>query len=73
VSLLDRASRAVSVLAGVGETLPNPYLLIRPFLRREAVLSSKIEGTLVPGRGPMMYVARELLTLIEEPTASSAP
>lgn len=45
VSLLDRASRAVSVLAGVGETLPNPHLLIRPFLRREAVLSSKIEGT----------------------------
>jgi len=42
---LDRASRAVSVLAGVGETLPNPHLLIRPFLRREAVLSSKIEGT----------------------------
>ncbi len=45
VSLLDRASRAVSILAGVGETLPNPHLLIRPFLRREAVLSSKIEGT----------------------------
>ena len=33
------------MLAGVGETLPNPHLLIRPFLRREAVLSSKIEGT----------------------------
>lgn len=45
VSLLDRASRAVGMLAGVGETLPNPHLLIRPFLRREAVLSSKIEGT----------------------------
>lgn len=45
VSLLDRASRAISMLAGVGETLPNPHLLIRPFLRREAVLSSKIEGT----------------------------
>ena len=25
--------------------LPNPHLLIRPFLRREAVLSSRIEGT----------------------------
>ena len=45
VSQLDRASRAVSVLAGIGETLPNPHLLIRPFLRREAVLSSMIEGT----------------------------
>lgn len=45
VNQLDRASRAVSVLAGIGETLPNPHLLIRPFLRREAVLSSMIEGT----------------------------
>ncbi|TEU13051.1 MAG: Fic family protein [Anaerolineales bacterium] len=42
---LDRASRAVATLAGVGETLPNPHLLIRPFLSREAVLSSRIEGT----------------------------
>ncbi len=45
VSLLDRASRSVGTLAGVGETIPNPHLLIRPFLRREAVLSSRIEGT----------------------------
>ena len=42
---LDEASRAVATLAGVGETLPNPHLLIRPFVRREAILSSKIEGT----------------------------
>ncbi len=42
---LDIASRAVATLAGVGETLPNPHLLITPFLRREAVLSSRIEGT----------------------------
>ena len=42
---LDEASRAVGTLAGVGETLPNPDLLIRPFMRREAVLSSRIEGT----------------------------
>lgn len=45
ISQLDRASRAVGTLAGVGETLANPHLLIVPFLRREAVLSSKIEGT----------------------------
>lgn len=42
---LDEASRAVAMLAGVGETIPNPHLLIRPFVRREAVLSSRIEGT----------------------------
>ncbi len=42
---LDEASRAVATLAGVGETIPNPHLLTQPFLRREAVLSSRIEGT----------------------------
>ena len=42
---LDDASRAVATLAGVGETVPNPHLLISPFIRREAVLSSRIEGT----------------------------
>ncbi len=42
---LDEATRAVATLAGVGETVPNPHLLIRPFVRREAVLSSRIEGT----------------------------
>ncbi len=45
VYLLDEASRAVATLAGVGETVPNPHLLINPFMRREAVLSSRIEGT----------------------------
>lgn len=45
VHLLSKADRALGELAGLGRTLPNPYLLIRPFIRREAVLSSKIEGT----------------------------
>lgn len=42
---LDEASRAVATLAGAGETIPNPHLLTQPFVRREAVLSSRIEGT----------------------------
>lgn len=42
---LTEAERAIGRLAGVGVTLPNPYLLINPFIRREAVLSSRIEGT----------------------------
>lgn len=41
----SEADRALSELAGVARTLPNPHLLIGPFVRREAVLSSKIEGT----------------------------
>ncbi|HZP95594.1 MAG TPA: Fic family protein [Candidatus Limnocylindria bacterium] len=44
-SRLSDADRAVGRLAGEGRRLPNPHLLMRPFVRREAVLSSKIEGT----------------------------
>jgi len=42
---LSEADRALGELAGLGRSLPNPHLLIRPFVRREAVLSSRIEGT----------------------------
>jgi Fic family protein len=42
---LSDADRAIGRLAGEGGRLPNPHLLIRPFIRREAVLSSRIEGT----------------------------
>ena len=42
---LSSADRAIGRLAGEGRRLPNPHLLIRPFVRREAVLSSRIEGT----------------------------
>jgi len=43
--ILSEAERALGELAGVGRTMPNPHLLIGPFIRREAVLSSRIEGT----------------------------
>jgi Fic family protein len=45
VRALSDADRAIGRLAGEGGRLPNPHLLIRPFIRREAVLSSRIEGT----------------------------
>jgi Fic family protein len=45
VRLLSRADAALSELSGVGRLLPNPHLLIAPWVRREAVLSSRIEGT----------------------------
>jgi Fic family protein len=45
VSTLSEADRALGELAGLGRTLANPHLLIGPFIRREAVLSSRIEGT----------------------------
>jgi cell filamentation protein, protein adenylyltransferase len=45
LNALSAADRSLGELAGVGRLLPNPDLLIDPFIRREAVLSSKIEGT----------------------------
>jgi len=45
ISRLSRADRALGELSGIGRALPNPHLLILPFARREAVLSSRIEGT----------------------------
>jgi len=45
VGLLSNADQAIGRLAGEGRRLRNPHLLIRPFVRREAVLSSRIEGT----------------------------
>src|SRR2546428_10973253 len=45
VRALSDADRLIGRLAGEGGRLPNPHLLIRPFIRREAVLSSRIEGT----------------------------
>lgn len=43
--VLSDADRALGELAGLGRMLPNPRLLISPFIRREAVSSSRIEGT----------------------------
>lgn len=45
VGLVEQASHAVGNLKGAGMRLPNPHMLTNPFVRREAVLSSKIEGT----------------------------
>ena len=43
---LAAARGSLGELSGLGRAIPNPSLLIHPFIRREAVLSSKIEGTL---------------------------
>lgn len=45
VRALSIADQAVGRLAGEAKSLPNPYILISPLMRREAVLSSRIEGT----------------------------
>ncbi|MDQ2994277.1 MAG: Fic family protein [Pseudomonadota bacterium] len=45
INSLSNADYVLGKLAAEAAKLPNPYLLIRPFIAKEAVLSSKIEGT----------------------------
>jgi len=43
--LLSHADRSLGRLDGVGSVLPNPNLFVAMYVRKEAVLSSQIEGT----------------------------
>ncbi|MCI0364040.1 MAG: Fic family protein [Phycisphaerales bacterium] len=45
VGLISTATLALGRLAGRGQSLPNPHILIGMFKRQEAVASSRIEGT----------------------------
>jgi Fic family protein len=75
-NLLSEADRALGALSGAGRQLPNPHLLIAPYTRREAVLSSKIEGTQAelddlflfeaePEEPPRVPDVREVLNYVE--------
>jgi Fic family protein len=67
VTALSNADRALGELSGLGRSMPNPHLLIVPFIRREAVLSSRIEGTQASLSDLYTYEARQLSLF--EPTA----
>ncbi|MBK5231740.1 MAG: Fic family protein [Thermoleophilia bacterium] len=45
IRLLADAEAALGQLAAIGRLVPNPDLLIRPYLLREALSSTRIEGT----------------------------
>jgi len=45
LDLLSRADQAIGRLDGSTEALPNPDLFVMMYVRKEAVLSSQIEGT----------------------------
>ncbi|MBU0459456.1 MAG: Fic family protein [Nanoarchaeota archaeon] len=42
---ISRSDAKLGKLSGVGLLLPNPNLLIMPYLKKEALMSSRIEGT----------------------------
>ncbi len=69
---LSDADRALGELAGLGRALPNPHLLINPFIRREAVLSSRIEGTQADLADLYAFEAGQLASAGLKPTSSEA-
>lgn len=57
IRLLSRANHAVGELSGVSRSLKNPYLLGSALLRREAILSSRIEGTVTTSEQLVLFEA----------------
>jgi Fic family protein len=45
VSILSEADRGIGALKSLSKLIPNPNLLVAPYVRKEAVQSSRIEGT----------------------------
>ncbi|MCL5021894.1 MAG: Fic family protein [Nitrospirae bacterium] len=60
IRLLSDADRLLGELSGIGRLLKNPFLLISPYIRREAVSSSKIEGTQSSLSDLFFYEASEM-------------
>jgi Fic family protein len=65
VSSLSEADRSLTHLANLEFKLSNPHLLVRSFVRREAVLSSRIEGTRATLDDLYLYEAKQLSFLEE--------
>jgi Fic family protein len=65
VSLLATAGTDLGRLDGVSATLPNPDLFVAMYVRREAVLSSQIEGT--------QSTLDDVLTFEVDPEADTLP
>lgn len=60
ISAVGAAERSLGKLDSLANTLPSPHILVRPFMRREAVLSSRIEGTRASLGDVYVYEAAQL-------------
>ena len=59
VNLISEAQTPPGELSGLGLNMHSPYLLIRPYIRKEALASSRIEGTMATMDDSDVYVASE--------------
>jgi Fic family protein len=69
VTALSEADAALGRLDGMGRMLPDPEVLIQPFLRREAVMSSRIEGTQTTLPGLLLFEAAQSTNDATDPEA----
>ncbi|MCC6124736.1 MAG: Fic family protein [Pirellulales bacterium] len=53
--LLVDAKQQLGILEGIGRTLPNPGILLRPLEDREAIKSSRLEGTYVTEKEFLLF------------------
>lgn len=65
--LLEKATLAVGRLDSISTFLPDPHLFLYSYVRREAVLSSQIEGTQLTGkRRNRIFVYHRYLNILNE-------
>jgi len=60
LAALSQADRSLARLAEVGNSFPVPHVVERSFIRKEAVLSSQIEGTLTTFQELLSFEAGQL-------------
>ena len=65
--LVERVSLSIGNLRGLSQNLQSPSLLVRPLLRREAIYSSRIEGTITSPEQLALYEANPSVVR-DEPT-----
>jgi Fic family protein len=66
--LLMEARENLALLEGVGRTLPDSSLLLRPIQRREAIQSSRLEGTYATPRELLLFEIEQ-----KQPTSEGDP
>ena len=69
--LLAEAKQQVGILEGVGRLLPNTGLLLRPLEDREAIQSSRLEGTYASPRELLLFEIDQPASMSEDDPANS--
>lgn len=69
ITQLTKAERSIARLEEVGRAFPIPHVVVRPFVRKEAVLSSQIEGTQITFQNLLRYEAKQLSFFSDESDA----